>query len=141
MRESLNRFASGTAILGGLVQFLVAVSILFLPVFVTCQFEGHDRVCHGVSYVQQGGNALGYTFLMLMIVAGVLAVASSRDPNWRRAFFSRWLAALTSAVVFVVAGFGFGLAFAPGGLLVLLAALLTRPQGERSPNSPPDAAA
>lgn len=59
-----------------------------------------------------------------MIVVGVLAVASSRDPNPGRAFLSRWVAVLTSTIVVVVAGWGFGLAFAPGALLLLLAALL-----------------
>lgn len=82
-------------------------------------------VCRGESYLQLGGTPLGYTFLTLMIVTGALAVASSRDPHPGRAFIIRWLAAVASAVVVVVAGWGFGLAFAPGGLLLLLAAILS----------------
>ncbi len=74
--------------------------------------------------MQLGGNALGYAFLTLMVVAGISAAASSRDPNRRRAFFIRWLAVLSSAVVVVVAGWAFGIAFAPGALLILLAAVL-----------------
>lgn len=125
VRERRHRIASRLAIIGGLVQVLVAVSILFLPVLVTCTPQGGDLVCRGESYLQSGGNALGYTFLTLMIVAGVLAVASSRDPNLGRVFVIRWLAVLASIVVVVVAGWGFGLAFAPGALLLLLAALLS----------------
>ena len=125
VRERRHRIASRLAIIGGLVQALAAISILFLPVLVTCVPQSSDRVCRGESYLQSGGNALGYTFLTLMIVVGVLAVASSRDPNPGRAFVSRWLAVLVSAIVAVIAGWGFGLAFAPGGVLMLLAALLS----------------
>jgi hypothetical protein len=123
----VGELASRLTLIGGLIQLAVALSLLFLPVFVTCQIEGHNQVCQGESYIQRGGNTLGYTFLISMIVTGVIAVVSSRAQDYRRVFLSRWLVVLTSVVVVVVAGFGFGIAFAPGALTVLVSALLTRP--------------
>ncbi len=131
----MNRLASRIAILGGLVQIFVSISLLIFPVFVTCQFVGNNKVCQGESYLQQGGNALGYTFLLLMIIAGVVAVASSRDSNPRWSFFSRWLVTLSSVVVVIVAGWGFGIAFLPGTLLLLLSAIFTRPWPSSSSES------
>jgi hypothetical protein len=119
--------ASGLAIFGGLLQLLLALSILFLPVFETCQLGGGQPICESESYIQLGGNALGYTFLILMIIVGLAAAASPLDRAGRRVFFTRWLAALSSVMVAVVAGFGFGIVFVPGAILLILASLLTNP--------------
>jgi hypothetical protein len=118
--------ASGLASFGGLLQLLLALSVLFLPVFKTCQFGGEQPTCNSESYIQMGGNTLGYIFLILMIVAGIVAAASPLDRIGRRVLFTRWLAALSSVMVAIVAGFGFGIVFAPGAILLILASLLTR---------------
>ena len=102
----------------------MATSLLFLPVLITCRLGDQSEGCYSQSYIQQGGNLLGYTFLVLMILAGILAIYSNSDSNYKRAYLSRWLVVFMSAVVFVIAGFGFGIIFAPGGLLVLLSLFL-----------------
>ncbi len=124
-RDRRHKLASQLALVAGLLQALVAFSILFLPVFAVCQPQGNELICHRETYSQQGGNALGYALLTLMIIAGLLAVMSSRDPNPRRAFLIRWLVALSSILVAVLAGWGFGIAFAPGALLMLWVALMS----------------
>ncbi|SRR6266498_2836652 len=124
MRGKMNWIASRIAILGGLLHLFMALSLLFLPVLITCQLADRNEACYSQSYIQQGGNFLGYTFLLLMIIAGIVAIYSSWDSNSKRAYFSRWLVVVASAIVFVIAGSGFGIIFAPGGLLVLLAILL-----------------
>lgn len=126
MHDKMNWIASKLAMLGGLVHISMAMSLLFLPVLITCRFGDRSEGCYSQSYIQQGGNFLGYTFLVLMILAGIVAIYSSSDSNYKRAFISRWLVILTSAIVVVVAGFGFGIIFAPGALLTLLAVLLTK---------------
>jgi hypothetical protein len=126
MQDRLNWIASRLTLFGGLIQLLCSLSLLFLPVFVTCDLNGGNSVCYGKSYLQLGGNTLGYIFIVGMMGIGVLAIVSSQDRNDRRAFLSRWLFVAAGAVVVVVAGFGFGIVFAPGTLILLLAALLTR---------------
>lgn len=123
----MSQLASRIVIIGGLVQIFVSGSLLFLPVLITCQIIGGHKRCHGESYIQQGGNILGYTFLLLMIVAGIVAVASSRDLNPRKSFFSRWLIALSNLAIVIIAGWGFGIAFLPGTLILLVSALFTKP--------------
>lgn len=124
MHDKINRIASRVAILGGLIHISVAMSLLFLPVLITCRFGDKSEGCYSQSYIQQGGNFLGYTLLVLMILAGIVAIYSGSDSNDKRAYMSRWLVVLSSAIVVVIAGFGFGIIFVPGGLLVLLAILL-----------------
>jgi hypothetical protein len=124
MRNKLNWITSKLAILGGFVHIAATVSLLFLPVLITCRFGDQSEGCYSQSYIQQGGNFLGYTFLLLMVVAGIAAIYSSFDSNPIRVYIIRWVVVLASTIVFVIAGFGFGIIFAPGGLLVLLAILL-----------------
>jgi len=124
MQNKMNWITSKLAILGGLVHISMAMSLLFLPVLITCRFGDRSEGCYSQSYIQQGGNLLGYTFLLLMILAGIVAIYSSSDSNYKRAYISRWLIVLASGIVVVIAGFGFGIIFVPGGLLVLLAILL-----------------
>jgi len=135
MPGKTNQLASRIIIMGGLVQIFVSISLLFFPVLVACQNIGENRICHGESYIQQGGNALGYTILLLMIVVGTVAIATNRDLNPRRSFFSRWLIALSNLVVVIIAGWGFGIAFLPGTLLLLLSAILTKPWANPSSES------
>lgn len=131
----MNQLASRIVIIGGLVQILVSISLLFFPVLVTCQITGENKMCHGESYIQQGGNILGYTFLLLMIAAGIVAIASSRDLNPRWSFFSRWLVALSNLIIVIITGWGFGMAFLPGTLILLLSAIFTKPWSSPSSES------
>ena len=124
-RDRLHRVASRLVVFVGLVQALVAFSILFLPVFAKCVWQGNNLVCHRETYSQQGGNALGYTLLVWIIVVSGLAVISSRDTNPGQAFLNRWVAALSSIVVAMITGWSIGIAFVPGALLLLLVALLS----------------
>ena len=114
---------------GGLAQIVAALTVLFLPVLGQCEMAlGGQLVCSRLSYIQLGGNALGYGLLLLMVAIGVLAVGSTRDVNYRRVVIIRWVGALLSLVVAVITGWSFGLVFVPGAVLLLLAALRTRPQ-------------
>src|SRR5512136_889539 len=79
------------AIIGGLAQMAAALAILFLPVLGNCSMqEGGELICSRISYIQLGGNALGYGILIAMIGAGVLAVGSAQDTNPRRVLLVRW---------------------------------------------------
>jgi len=119
MRNKMTSVKSILALVGGLIHVAAATGILFFPFFVTCQ----NQKCSGESYIQLGGNALGYSFLLLMIVAGIAAIYSSIIPNVRRANIIRIFIILASVIVIFVAGFSFGIAFIPGALLVALAIL------------------
>jgi hypothetical protein len=110
---------SKLALLGGLIHAAAAIGILFFPVFVTCI----NQKCYGESYIQMGGNVLGYSFLLAMILAGVAAVYSSLLSNVQRANGIRVFVLLASVIVIFVAGFSFGIAFIPGALLVAFAIL------------------
>jgi hypothetical protein len=121
------RLASHLALMGGWIQMLAAASILFLPVLGDCWTQSGEMICGRRSYLQIGGNTLGYGLLLLMIAAGMIAIGSTRDSNRKRVLLSRWLPALISLIVMVITAWGFGLAFAPGGVLLLAASLWTRP--------------
>jgi hypothetical protein len=75
MRNKTNWFISKLALLGGLIHIAAAITILFFPIFTACQ----NQKCYGQSYIQLGGNALGYGFLLLMILAGIAAIYSSES--------------------------------------------------------------
>jgi hypothetical protein len=131
---TLNRrhnIANHIAVMGGLIQASMALSILFLPVLGGCWLDADQMICGRQSYLQLGGNILGYTFLIAMLAVGVTTIVNSRGTNNRQMFFVRWVGTLLSFIVFIVAGFGFGIAFAPGALLLLVSALLTRRQANR----------
>lgn len=64
---------------------------MFLPVLGDCRMQTGEMICARRSYMQRGGNALGYSFLILMIGAGMLAVGSAQDSTYRRVFlFAGW---------------------------------------------------
>ncbi len=68
------------------------------------------------SYMQLGGNALGYSFLILLIGAGMLAAGSAQDSTYRRVLFIRLAGSITQCTCAIAAGWCFGIAFAPGGV-------------------------
>ena len=105
---------------------VLATSILFLPVFATCISRSQEMVCQRQSYIQQGGSVLGFAFLVLMIVAGVLALVSTRIENVSHARRLRWIAVLLSVSFVIVGAWSIGLTFVPGALLLLLSALFSR---------------
>ncbi len=117
-----NRFA----VAGGLMQIVLAGGLLFLPVFSACLPQGQEMVCQRQSYIQQGGNPLGFGFLLLMIVAGVLALVSTRIENVSHARRLRWIAVLLSVSFAIAGAWSIGLIFIPGALLLLLSALFSR---------------
>jgi hypothetical protein len=117
---------SKLALLGGLIHAAAAIGILFFPVFTTCV----NQKCDGESYIQLGGNALGYSFLISMILAGVATIYSSFVSNIQRANIIRVFVLMASAIVIVVAGFSFGIAFIPGALLTAFAILFQIPRSK-----------
>ena len=121
---------SKLALLGGLVHMAAGIGILFLPVFFTCV----NQKCDGKSYIQLGGNALGYSFLISMILAGAATVYSSFASNIQRANTIRVFVLMASAIVIVVAGFSFGIAFIPGALLTAFAILFQLPRSKSQVN-------
>ncbi len=124
MRE--NR-ASLFAIAGGLLHIVLAGSLLFLPVFATCFPQGQEMVCERQTYLQQGGNLIGLGFLLLMIVVGLIAILSTRLENPSQVRRLRWLAVVVTVGFTIIGAWGIGLFFIPGGLLLLLSALLYAP--------------
>jgi uncharacterized membrane protein HdeD (DUF308 family) len=119
MRNKMPTVKSKLALLGGLIHVAAAIGILFFPVFTACI----NQDCYAQSYIQLGGNALGYSFLLSMILAGMATIYSSFIANVQRANAIRLLVLFASAIVIVVAGFSFGSAFIPGALLILFAVL------------------
>ncbi|HET7090960.1 MAG TPA: hypothetical protein VFL17_20200 [Anaerolineae bacterium] len=126
-QQGIARLASRLALIGGLIQALVALGLLLLPVFTTCIYVDGAPECHSQSYLQQGGSLVGYLILTLAILAGVVAVLSSQDLNSPKAVLSRWLAASAGVIVVAVGIWSIGIVFMPGTLVILLSALLTRP--------------
>ncbi|MBK8135723.1 MAG: hypothetical protein IPK52_07785 [Chloroflexi bacterium] len=114
------------AVAGGLMQIVVAVAILFLPVFATCISRSQEMVCQRQSYIQQGGSVLGFALLVLMIVAGVLALVSTRIESVSQAGRFRWIAVLLSVSFAIVGAWSIGLIFVPGAVFLLAAALACR---------------
>lgn len=115
------------AIAGGLLHIALAGSLLVLPVFAICLPQGQALVCEHQTYLQQGGNLIGLGFLLLMIVAGVIAIFSTRLENPSQVRRLRWLAVAITVGFMVIGAWGIGLFFIPGGILLLLSALLYAP--------------
>lgn len=119
-RDSLFAFA------GGLFQISLALGLLILPVFSSCMPQGQEMVCERLTYLQQGGNVLGVAFLLMMVAAGILGIASTRTADSTQARRFRWIAVILTASFAVIGAWSFGLFFAPGGILLLLSAVLLR---------------
>jgi hypothetical protein len=108
------------------VQIAAALAVLFLPVLGNCSTqEGGELTCSRLSYIQMGGNALGYGILIAMIGVGALAVGSAQDSNLQRILLVRWGATLFSGVIAIITGFSFGIVFVPGAALLLISAIWT----------------
>ncbi len=114
------------AVAGGLMQIALAASLLFLPVLSACLQQSQEMVCQRQSYIQQGGSPLGFAFLLLMIVAGVLALVSTRVENISHARRIRWIAVPLSVSFAIVGAWSIGLIFVPGAVFLLAAALACR---------------
>lgn len=119
-----NKRASLYAFTGGLLHIALVGSLLFLPVFAICFRRGQEVVCSHHSYIQQGGNVLGLGLLLLMVVAGVIAIISTRIKDRVQARRLRWMAIAATVCFAVIGAWSIGLLFVPGGLLLLLSALL-----------------
>jgi hypothetical protein len=131
-RARYSRVAALFALLGGLAQIAAALAVLFLPVLGNCSpQETGELICGRVSYVQLGGNALGYSILIAMIGVGVLAVGSAQDTNRKRILLVRWGGTLFSCMVAIITGFSFGVVFVPGAVLLLVSAAWTTVQRSR----------
>ena len=87
--------------------------------------EGGELTCSRLSYIQIGGNGFGYSILIAMIGAGVLAVGSAPDTNRARIMLIRWGGTIFSIIVAIVAGFSFGIVFVPGAVLLFASAVWT----------------
>lgn len=87
--------------------------------------EGGELTCSRLSYIQLGGNGLGYVLLIAMIGVGVLAVGSAQDSNRKRVLIVRWGGTAFSAIVAFITGFSFGIVFVPGAVLLLVSAVWT----------------
>jgi hypothetical protein len=90
--------------------------------------EGGELICSRVSYIQLGGNALGYSILIAMIGAGVLAVGSAQDTNRRRVLLVRWGGTFFGFMAAIITGFSFGIVFVPGAVFLLVSAVWTTVQ-------------
>ena len=125
-----SRAATGFEIIGGLVQIAAALAILFLPVLGNCSMpEGGELTCSRLSYIQMGGNGFGYSILIAVIGVGSLAVGGAQDTSRKRKLLIRWGGTLFSAVIAIITGFSFGIAFVPGAALLLISAIWTTVAG------------
>ena len=110
------------------MQVLVALGLLFLPVFATCYVNEPD--CRRASYIQMGGSFIGYLLLVGMILLGTAVVITHLGlfPNLSGRQNRRilWLAVAGSFITLIVGAWSIGLAFLPGGLLLLLATFANR---------------
>lgn len=119
-----NKRASLFALTGGLLHIALTGGLMFLQVFAICFWQGQEVVCMHQSYIQQGGNLLGLGLLSLMIVAGVIAIISTQIKDRVQARRLRWIAVAATVCFAVIGAWSIGLLFVPGGLLLLLSALL-----------------
>lgn len=127
-----DRLATLFTFAAGAIQALLAFSILFLPVFARCMGQPDGSLdCTRMSYIQQGGNIVGYAFLGLFLGLGIAAVISPHILDARRVCLIRWLIVVVSAIFAVIGGWSIGLMFLPGGLLMVLPALSCRRQKDR----------
>lgn len=125
-RSNRERVVSLITLAAGLIQSLLAIGVLFLPIFATCIQQHNTLVCRRESYIQQGGNLVGYGFLFLMLGIGISAIISTKIQKSSQVCIFRWLAVLLTASFVVIGVWSIGLLFVPGGVLMLIAALSCR---------------
>lgn len=125
-RTNLRPIALSIALLGGLIQLAVAVGIFFFPIIALCGSDG-CRYTSLLSYLRLDmpvfGLVLTLAELALVAVPGASVLAALRHQNDKLLRVRCWLGGLTSLII-AFASWIFGLYFLPGGLLLLLAALL-----------------
>jgi hypothetical protein len=125
-RNTFHHIALILALVGALIQIIVAVSIIFLPIIALCGTDG-CRYTSLLSYARLDMPVAGNMLLLLEIVLAsvpAIAILSSIRKRDSRAVRRRcWLGVLSSLIV-VYASWIFGLYFFPGGLLMLVAALV-----------------
>ena len=112
------------ALVSGLIQLLVALGVLFLPVFATCYVNEPD--CRRETYIQMGGSIIGYIMLISMFLMGILVMVNSLQPDRPLDRRLLWVAAVSSFMVVILGAWSIGLAFLPGGALLLIAARSSR---------------
>jgi hypothetical protein len=117
------RLATFFTIVAGTLQAVLAFTVLFLPFFAKCIETQSGLACRYESYTEMGGNALGYTFLLLFFALGIGAIISTWSGNTSFICVVRWLTVLTSTIFAVIGAWSIGFVFLPGGLLMLLPAI------------------
>src|SRR5260221_13799037 len=120
-----NGLARLVAFAAGLIQAIVAFSLLFLPVFAECMGtpEGGPLSCRRLTYLQQGGDASGFFVFGLMLVLGSASVVTSFMSHRQWICFVRWSLIVASFMIACIAFSGIGLSFIPAALLMLLPAI------------------
>lgn len=121
----MNRYPPVTrrTLIAGILQLSMALVVLGAPLFSTCAIDQGEMVCTRQSYIQMGGNLLGYAFLAAMIAIGVIAVVTRDWHQTRFLQVFRWVAAIVSFTFGVLGAWSIGALFLPGGVLMLFAAL------------------
>ncbi len=128
MNSKLQWLAARLILVGGLIQALVALGILFLPVWPTYTTNNFDAVIvGGISYVDLGGDVLGYLTLGLMIGVGIITVFISRKAPTPWVLLLTWLCVLLSICTVAVESINFGKLFIPGTVVLFVAAGVSRP--------------
>jgi hypothetical protein len=120
---SRERLASFFTVIAGIVQVVLAFSVLFLPFFATCMQTRTGLGCTYQSYTEMNGSLFGYSFLLLFFALGIGAIVSTWFGKTRFICAVRWLTVLTSTIFGVIGAWSIGLMFAPAGLLMLLPAI------------------
>jgi hypothetical protein len=125
-RPNFRHIALILALVGALIQIIVAVGIIFLPIIALCGTDG-CRYTSLLSYARLDMPTAGHLLLLLEIalasVPAITIISSIRQRDIRAVRRRCWLGVLSSLIV-VYASWIFGLYFLPGGLLMLIAALL-----------------
>jgi hypothetical protein len=104
---------------------LAAGGMLFLPVFATCYAVD---TCIRESYVQMGGSPLGYGLIIGVVISNLAVIGSVITHNRQLLGRVIWLAVIASFTLVILGAWSIGLAFLPGGVLLLLAGLSYRRQ-------------
>lgn len=122
-RRGSQRLAAVFTVVAGIALAALAFTVLFLPFFTTCLQTQNGLICTYESYVEMGGNALGYTVLLLFFALGTGAIVSTWAGNATFICGIRWLTVLTTLAFAVIGSWSIGLVFLPAGLLMLLPAI------------------
>jgi hypothetical protein len=100
------------------IQIALVLAILFLPLFGTCI---GSEPCSYQSYIQMGGNIVGFGFLGGLIVLGGLLIVTSYTGDIGRTRLLLGVNIVVNVLFAIVGAWSFGLAFLPVALMLLLA--------------------